>query len=60
MKELVYHRFLLPTVERLPDEPGVLDADFTATYSQHLTRVNRLTDGMRRELGVSDGSRFAV
>ena len=60
MKELVYHRYLLPAVERVPDKPAVLDGGFTATYSQHLTRVNRLTDGMRGELGVTDGSRFAV
>ena len=32
MKELTYHRYLLPTVERLPEKPGVLDGDFTATY----------------------------
>lgn len=60
MKELVYHRYLLPIVERLPDKPAVLDGDFSATYQQHLSRVNRLADGMHRELGVRDGSRVAV
>lgn len=60
MKELLYHRYLLPIVERLPAKPAVLDAGFTSTYEQHLSRVNRLTDGMRRELGVGDGSRVAV
>jgi len=60
MKELVYHRFLLSAVDRMPDKPGVLDGDFVATHEQHLSRVNRLGDGMRRELGVGKGDRFAV
>ena len=33
MKELVYHRYLLPTVARLSDKAAVLDGDFTATYA---------------------------
>ena len=59
MKELVYHRFLLPTVERFAQKQGVLDADFTATYEQHLDRVLRLGDALR-SLGVGPGDRFAV
>ena len=42
MKELVYHRFLLPIVERLPAKTAVLDGDYSATYEQHLERVLRL------------------
>lgn len=59
MKELVYARYLLPTVERLPDKTVVLDGDFSATYGQHLERVLKLGDALRR-LGVGPGDRFAV
>ncbi len=59
MKELVYHRFLLPTVERRPDKPAVLDGDFTATFEQHLDRVLRLGHALR-SIGVGPGDRFAV
>jgi long-chain acyl-CoA synthetase len=60
MKELVYHRFLLPTIERLPDKTGVIDGRFTATYSEHLDRVLRVASALRSELGVGKGDRFAV
>jgi long-chain acyl-CoA synthetase len=59
MKELIYHRFLLPTVERLPQKTAVLDGEFSATYEQHLERVLRLGDALR-SLGVGPGDRFAV
>ena len=60
MKELVYHRYLLPTVERLATKAAVLDGDFTATYAEHLDRVCRLAGGISTELGVDRGDRFAV
>ncbi len=60
MKELVYHRYLLPTVERLPDTTAVIDGAFRSTYAEHLDRVCRLAEGMRTELGVGPGDRFAV
>jgi long-chain acyl-CoA synthetase len=60
MKELVYHRYLLPTVERVPSEPASIDGEFTASYERHLERVNRLASGMRSELGVGKGDRYAV
>jgi long-chain acyl-CoA synthetase len=59
MKELIYHRFLLPIVERLPDKPAMLDGDFSATYEQHLERVLRLGDALR-SIGIGPGDRFAV
>ena len=59
MKELLYHRFLLPTVERLPDKTAVIDGEFTSTFSGHLERVLRLGDALR-SLGVGPGDRFAV
>ncbi len=60
MKELVYHRFLLPTAERLGTKTAVLDGEFTATFAEHRDRVCRLVDAMARELGVGRGDRFAV
>jgi long-chain acyl-CoA synthetase len=59
MKELVYHRYLLPTIERLPDKAAVIDGGFQATYAEHLDRVLRLADALH-SLGVEKGDRFAV
>jgi acyl-CoA synthetase (AMP-forming)/AMP-acid ligase II len=60
VKELVYHRFLLPTAERQATRTAVLDGEFTATFAEHRDRVCRLVDGMARELGVGRGDPFAV
>jgi long-chain acyl-CoA synthetase len=60
VKELVYHRYLLPTTARLTDRTAILDGEFTATYGQHLDRVCRLASGLSGELGIERGSRFAV
>ena len=60
MKELVYHRFLLPAVERFGSRTGFLDAGYEATYDQHLDRVLRLSSAMGDELGVGRSDRFAV
>ncbi|HEY5077143.1 MAG TPA: long-chain-fatty-acid--CoA ligase [Acidimicrobiia bacterium] len=59
MKELVYHRLLLPTVERNADRPGFIDGEYHATFGEHLERVMRLA-GALRGLGVGRGDRFAV
>jgi long-chain acyl-CoA synthetase len=59
MKELVYHRHLLPTVNRFPDKVGVIDGSYSATFAQHLDRVERVA-GALGELGVGRGDRFAV
>ena len=60
MKELVYHRSLLPAAARHAGDLAVVDGDFTATYGQHADRVLRLADGMRRELGIEHEDRYAV
>jgi long-chain acyl-CoA synthetase len=60
VKELVYHRTLLPSVEQHADRPASLDGDVTITFAQHLDRVARLSHGLRSELGVAPGDRFAV
>ncbi len=59
MKELVYHRLLLPAVERNADRVGFFDGEYRATFGRHLDRVARLADGLRG-LGVERGDRFAV
>ena len=60
MKELVFHRQLLPSAERFADKPAFLDPPYQATYGEHVDRVLRLADGLGRELGVGRGDRFAV
>jgi long-chain acyl-CoA synthetase len=59
MKELVYHRLLLPAVERNADRPGFFDGEYRATFGEHLDRVARLAGGLR-SLGVEPDDRFAV
>lgn len=59
MKELVYHRHLLPAVDRYADKVAVIDGQYSATYAQHLDRVARVS-GALAELGVGAGDRFAV
>lgn len=65
MKELIYPRFLLPTVERLADKVGFIDRTaegvvYEGTFGAHLEHVLRLSDALRRQLGVQPGDRFAA
>lgn len=60
MKELVYHRLLLPAVERHGDKEVFLDGDYRGTLAQHLERTTRLASALRTELGVGPRDRFAV
>jgi long-chain acyl-CoA synthetase len=60
VKELVFHRLLLPALERWADKVGFHDGSYRATYAQHGDRVLRLADAMRTELGLRPGDRFAV
>ena len=61
MKELVYHRLLLPSVARNADRPVATDAATgeSLTYAEHLDRVERLIGGMHA-LGLRRTDRFAV
>ena len=61
MKELIYHRMLLPAVERNADRPCATNTStgFTTTYARHLDRVSHLIGGLS-SLGVRRGDRFAV
>ena len=52
MKELVYHRQLLPAIEHNADESAFFDGDYTATFGEHLDRVARLSAALRG-LGVA-------
>ena len=65
MKELVWHRQLLPAVERWSARPFLTDlADpdrpRTTTYEEHGRRVLRLADALSGELGVRPDDRVAV
>lgn len=60
MKELVYHRLLLPAVERYGDREVIIDGDHRGTLSEHLDRTTRLASALRTELGVGPGDRFAI
>src|SRR5262249_17065999 len=59
MKELIYHRQLLPAVERNPDKACVIDGAYTATYTEHLQRV-QCAVGALRSLGIGKTDRFAI
>jgi acyl-CoA synthetase (AMP-forming)/AMP-acid ligase II len=59
VKELVYHRQLLPTVDRCADTVAFIDGTYEGTYAQHLDRVGRLADALRG-LGVGPTDRYAV
>ena len=60
MKELIYHRQLLPALGRYADRVGFHDEDYHATWATHGDRVLRLASAMRDELGLRQGDRFAV
>jgi acyl-CoA synthetase (AMP-forming)/AMP-acid ligase II len=60
MKELVYHRSLLPAASQFADKVISVDGDFRATFDRHLDRVLRLAHALRHELHVRAGDRFAV
>jgi long-chain acyl-CoA synthetase len=60
MKELVYHRQLLPSLERFHDRPMIIDGEYRSTHGEHVDRVFRLVHSLRHELGVGRGDRFAV
>src|SRR5690349_15632642 len=59
MKELVYARQLLPAVQNNASRVAFYDGDYSATYAQHLERVERLSAALAG-LGVGSGDRFAV
>jgi long-chain acyl-CoA synthetase len=62
MKELIWHRQLLPAIERRAGAPFLTDAatGVTTTYGEHGGRVIRLANAMRSELGLTRDERFAI
>jgi long-chain acyl-CoA synthetase len=60
MKELVYHRMLLPAVERYAPQICTIDGDDRFTYEEHLDRTLRLGSALRSELGIEPGDRVAI
>jgi len=48
MKELIYHRLLLPAVERAPEKVTILDGDYQSTQQEHLDRTCRIAHALRR------------
>src|SRR6478609_56127 len=60
VKDLVYHRSLLPAAERFADKDASIDGDFRATFSQHVERVLQLNDALTNQVGVDKTDRMAV
>jgi acyl-CoA synthetase (AMP-forming)/AMP-acid ligase II len=59
VKELVYHRQLLPAVERYGAKVAFIDGAYRATYADHFDRVSRLVGALQGR-GVAPEDRFAV
>src|SRR5438309_4461310 len=59
VKELVYHRQLLPALERHAARVGFHDGDYHGTWEQHGDRVLRLANALSAEVGVEKGDRVA-
>jgi long-chain acyl-CoA synthetase len=60
MKELIYHRQLLPAVERAPNKVTVLDGEYRSTQQEHLDRTCRIAHALTHQLGIAGDDRFAV
>jgi acyl-CoA synthetase (AMP-forming)/AMP-acid ligase II len=62
VKELIWHRQLLPAVGKYAGNPFLTDTGTgtTTTYGEHGARVLRLASALRPELGVEPGDRVAV
>ncbi len=56
----MYHRLLLPAVERYGDREVIIDGDHRGTLAEHLDRTTKLASALRTELGVGPGDRFAI
>jgi len=61
VKELIYHRMLLPAVQRNASRVCTTNAGngVSYTFEQHFDRVRRLIGGLQ-SLGVGRGDRFAI
>jgi hypothetical protein len=57
MKELVYHRQLLPTADRLADKRAFLDGPYEATFGEHV--INELENARLAKRRRRPGDRRA-
>ncbi|MEZ5168411.1 MAG: AMP-binding protein [Acidimicrobiales bacterium] len=60
MKELVYHRSLLPAVARHTDRIALVDGTYRATFGEHIDRVFRIGNALSTQLDIGRADRFAV
>lgn len=60
MKELVYHRQLLPSVDHYGDKTMIVDGGYRSTHATHVERTLRLASSLKKELGLGRHDRFAV
>lgn len=62
MKELVFSRSLLPSMERNATSVGFIDtaSGRTVTFGDHLSRVAKLSGALSAELGITPDHRVAV
>ena len=60
VKELVYHRQLIPSVQRNPQKIAMIDGPYQATYEEHFERVCRLANALGAELGVKRDDRVGI
>lgn len=59
-RSLTFHRRVLPEWTRAENRPATVFGGITRTYGSHRDRVFRLANGLRMNLGVPPGGRFAV
>ena len=57
MKELVYHRMLLPALDRHADKTAFFDGSYAGTYAEHGDRLFRLCRALRERLGLGADDR---
>ncbi|MEX0874459.1 MAG: long-chain-fatty-acid--CoA ligase [Actinomycetota bacterium] len=60
VKELVYHRQLIPSVARNATKTAMIDGPYRATFEQHFERVCRLANALGSELGVKRDDRVGI
>ncbi len=60
MKELIYHRLLLPAIDTYASKTAFYDQGKERTFEQHGDRLFRLCHALKHELGIGSGDRFAV
>ena len=60
MKELIFSHMYRPAMDQYGHREGIIDGDDRWTWNQHAERVDRLSDALAKQLGLSSQDRFAV